>query len=106
MIRPSLASYARRCPSSPPEKTTPGRAVVAADCAGLQPGVASHPGCGARQATSPVFTSSAYRPPPAFGLSINGGPKIDGCPPSPPGGGAVMTTSDTGTKTLFASVAM
>src|SRR3979409_1124631 len=35
MIRPSFALYARRWPSSPPESTTPGIAVVAADCAGL-----------------------------------------------------------------------
>src|SRR4029450_2823965 len=45
-IAPLLLSYARRCPSIPPENTMPGIAVTAADCAGLHPGLSPHPGCG------------------------------------------------------------
>src|SRR5213594_626269 len=39
-ILPSSEEYARRWPSSEPEKTTPGIAVTACDCAGLHPGFA------------------------------------------------------------------
>src|SRR5206468_9929817 len=53
-ILPVAEAYARRCPSSPPEKTTPGIAVTAADCAGVQPGTSPQPGCGVDHRTLPV----------------------------------------------------
>src|SRR5947209_1926759 len=41
-IAPSLVEYARSAPSLLPEKTAPGIAVSAADCAPLQPRPAPH----------------------------------------------------------------
>src|ERR1044071_3929206 len=62
---PSVVENARRWPSIAPENTTPGIAVTAAGCAGLQPGRGGAHGVpGATQAFDPSSTSSAVRPPP------------------------------------------
>src|SRR5215831_13115457 len=97
MILPSLAAYARKWPSSPPENTTPGIAVTAADCAGLQLGLSPQPGCGVFQAMAPVSGFSANRPQPVFGSSSNGTPSIVGCAPRAPAGGGAIATSDSAT---------
>src|SRR6185436_16581315 len=67
---PSAVEKARRCPSTEPEKTTPGIAVTAADCAGLQPGLALQAGGAAYQLRVPSSTRSAVRPPPSCGLRV------------------------------------
>src|SRR5215471_18344127 len=64
---PSVAEYARRRPSTPPENTAPGITVTAADCAGLQEGRSPQSGGGAAQTLAPVSTFRANRPPPALG---------------------------------------
>ena len=52
-------------PSNEPEKTTPGIALIAADCAALQPGALAHfnGGGGANQVRSPVASLTACSPP-------------------------------------------
>src|SRR5579871_4331230 len=64
MIFPSAEEYARRCPSSELENTTPGIAVTAPDCAGLQGRRLPQPGGGVCQIRSPLSTRSAKIPPP------------------------------------------
>src|ERR1039458_673529 len=91
-------------PSTPPENTTPGIAVTAADCAGLQPGL-TQPGCGVCQAIPPVSIFSAVRPPPTFGSNSYGTPKTESRPATDPGGAARLRTSDSATYTFFASAA-
>src|SRR5579864_2105465 len=65
-MAPSRAEKARIAPSIDPEKTAPGIAVIAADCAPLQP----RPGCphfggggGVNQTRSPVASLTACNPP-------------------------------------------
>jgi hypothetical protein len=67
---PSSLAYARTAPSAPPENTTPGIEVSAADCAGLQPrpGVQTGACGGVNQARWPVARSTACKPP---GASVN-----------------------------------
>src|SRR6187455_2355860 len=62
---PSALEYARTAPSAAPENTTPGIAVNAADCAGLQPRPGAHTGAcgGVYQARCPVARSTACKPP-------------------------------------------
>src|SRR5262249_49644333 len=119
MIRPSRAAYALKCPSTPPEKTTPGIAVTAADCAGLQPGLLLHPGCGVVHATSPFSSVNANSPPPTFGSKSCQLPKEDRCAPGNASGSSTSTpsilsallfpssilTSETATYTCVASAA-
>src|SRR5260221_8149031 len=64
-IDPSLVEKARMPPSNEPEKTTPGIALIAADCAALQPGALAHfnGGGGANQVRSPVASLTACSPP-------------------------------------------
>src|SRR6185503_3254109 len=64
---PVAAAYARRCPSTDPENATPGIALTAADCAGLQRGLSPQGGGGVYQMRSPVSTRSANMPPPRRG---------------------------------------
>src|SRR5580704_2631633 len=98
-IFPSAVEYARKCPSSPPENTSPGIAVTAADCAGLHPGRSPQPGCGVRQTSSPVSSLRADSPPPAllskrremFGLNASD------CAPGGPGVARLTLGSDTAT---------
>src|ERR1035438_1235755 len=69
---PSFEEYARRWPSSAPENTTPGIAVTAADCAGLQPLILQPlPGDGVSHTFSPVAIFNANIPPPTSGLGPN-----------------------------------
>src|SRR5580692_8197902 len=65
------------CPSTAPENTTPGIAVIAADCAGLQLGRSPHTGGGADQTFLPVAASSANNPPPALGSTSSGFPVVN-----------------------------
>src|SRR5262245_30789750 len=64
-IDPSFVEYARSAPSFEPEKTTPGTAVSAADCAALHPRPLPHfaGGGAASHARSPVASATACRPP-------------------------------------------
>ena len=55
------------CPSTDPENATPGIALTAADCAGLQRCRVPHPGGGVYQTRSPSSSRSANMPPPCFG---------------------------------------
>src|SRR6516164_1150339 len=66
-IFPSPEPYARRCPSSDPENATPGMALTAADCAGLQRGLDPQSAGGVYQTRSPLSRRSANIPPPCFG---------------------------------------
>src|SRR5262249_26522386 len=66
-MAPVVVEKARKCPSTDPENTTPGIALTAADCAGLQRGRLPHSGAGVYQTRSPSFRRSANMPPPAFG---------------------------------------
>jgi len=54
-------------PSTEPENATPGIAVTAADCAGLQRGRVPHPAGGVYQTRWPSLRRSANMPPPCFG---------------------------------------
>src|SRR5215469_13601435 len=74
MTFPSLVEYPRMCPSSDPENTTPGMAVTAADCAGLQNNLPPQEGGGAAQIFSPVTMLMATNPPPMFGSRIRFSP--------------------------------
>src|SRR5580700_6469600 len=67
---PSSVEWARRSPPSVPEKTTPGKDVSAADCAGLHPGRGPQSGGGANQTLLPSETFKAVRPPPTAGSRI------------------------------------
>src|SRR5262245_1893733 len=68
MTAPVAVEYARRCPSTEPENTTPGIPVTAADCAGEQSVRSAAHGDGlALQTIFPVFKSRAWRPPPLLG---------------------------------------
>ena len=49
---------ASQMPSSPPEKTTPGIAVTAADWAGLHPAMPRQPGCGVCHKTAACLSGS------------------------------------------------
>src|SRR5579871_337077 len=86
-ILPVLDEYARRCPSTEPEKTAPGIAVTAADCAGEQSVLsAAHARGFAVHTGFPVLRSSACSPPPFFGSRVNLNPIGDfgsGAPPMP-----------------------
>src|SRR5205823_6221272 len=65
-MEPSFAEYARMPPSAEPEKTTPGIAVTAADCAVLQTEApAQSGGClgAVYQTRSPDARLTAWRPP-------------------------------------------
>src|ERR1700686_2123467 len=99
--RPASAAYARKWPSTDPENTTPGMAVSAADCAGLQPGVELHGGGAAYHAFRPSFRSSAVKPPPSVGFNVNragsfGSPSLFG----------MRTTSETAAYTWRSSLAI
>ena len=54
-------------PSTEPENATPGIALTAADCAGLQRGRVPQPGGGVDHSISPSSRRSANMPPPRFG---------------------------------------
>src|SRR5262245_43571337 len=61
---PSADAYARMMPLVVPENTTPGIAVIAADCACTHAAPVQFPAGGAeRQISSPVARFSAARPP-------------------------------------------
>src|SRR5580704_2755677 len=98
-IFPSAVEYARKCPSSPPENTSPGIAVTAADCAGLHPGTSPQPGCGVRQTSSPVSSLRAQSPPPALlsmsKVTLELGPRL--CAPGVVGATGWNLGSDTAT---------
>src|SRR5271154_3762981 len=65
---PSRVEYPRKCPSTDPENATPGIAVTAADCAGLQRFLSAGQGTGGVYHTRlPVARLSANMPPPRFG---------------------------------------
>ena len=68
---PSVVEYARRCPSTDPENTTPGITDAGADCAPVQPRPVLHSsfGAGVCQICSPVPSLSAKRPPAWFGAA-------------------------------------
>src|SRR5215470_17481828 len=75
MTAPVAVEYARRCPSTEPENTTPGIAVTAADCAGEQLIRSAAQGDGfALQTILPVFRSMPCRPPPFFGSRTDRNP--------------------------------
>ena len=87
---------------SRPENTTPGIAVTAAGCAGLQPGRGGAHGVpGATQTLAPSSTSSAVSPPPCVGDS--GALPMPAAPPMLP---ACRPTSDTAAYTRWPSLAM
>src|SRR6185436_6832433 len=67
---PSAVEKARRCPSTEPEKTTPGIAVTAADCAGLQRARVPHDAGGVYHTRWPVCRLNANRPPPVLGSAF------------------------------------
>src|SRR3954469_516969 len=69
MMLPSVVEYARRWPSTDPEKTTPGMTDAGADCAPVQPRpvLQSSFGDGVCQICSPVASFSANRPPASLG---------------------------------------
>src|SRR5262249_48153248 len=88
-IAPLSLLYARRWPSSPPDRTMPGMAVTAADWAGLHPGLSPQPGCGALQTISPFAGLIAKSPPPARGFRRSAPPPSPlGCAPGDPAGAA------------------
>ena len=61
------------CPSTDPENATPGIALTAADCAGLQRSRPLHAaGGGVYHTRWPVSSRSANIPPPCFGSGIGG----------------------------------
>src|SRR5579871_873056 len=93
-ILPVLDEYARKCPSREPEKTAPGIAVTAADCAGEQSvRAASQPVEGAALHTIlPLCRSMACSPPPFFGSTVNRKPRGDLGSGTPP-----ITTSEIAT---------
>src|SRR5215471_6880893 len=64
---PSIIEYPRRCPSTEPEKATPGIALTAADWAGLHLFRSPQSAGGVYQTRSPLSRRSANIPPPAFG---------------------------------------
>src|SRR6187455_4170 len=64
---PSVVEYARMWPSTDPENATPGTALTAADCAGLQRGRDPHGAGGVYQARLPSASRRANIPPPSFG---------------------------------------
>src|SRR4051812_36431481 len=64
---PLAVAYARMCPSTEPEKATPGTAVTAADCAGLHRGRDPHGEGAAVQIRPPSDNRNANIPPPSFG---------------------------------------
>src|ERR1700722_8293868 len=90
------------CPSSDPEKTTPGMAVAGAGCAALQPGLPTQAGWGAAvdHRLFPVAISSATTPPPALGSGVqsdNGkytGASVAAPPNSTPPSGPPLPTRD------------
>src|SRR5881628_1721082 len=55
------------CPSTEPENATPGIALTAADCAGLQRLRSPQSAGGVYQTRSPLSSRSANMPPPALG---------------------------------------
>src|SRR5687767_8857194 len=69
---PFAVENARRAPSFEPEKTTPGMAVTAADCAALQPRPVPHSGAdgGVNHARCPVASRTACIPP-GFGCRMS-----------------------------------
>src|SRR5271169_3021566 len=72
---PSFVEYARRCPSTDPENTTPGIIVAGAICAGLHPALPLQAGSAgaAYQTFSPVAMLSANNPPPGPGTTSESG---------------------------------
>src|SRR5580765_4587838 len=68
---PSAVEYARRCPSTDPENTTPGMELTAADCAGLQRLRSPQPAGGVYQARSPLSSLNANIPPPCLGSAFD-----------------------------------
>src|SRR5262249_4680318 len=68
-ILPSTVEYARRWPSTDPEKTTPGITDAGADCAPVQPRPVVHSslGAGASHTRSPVASFTACSPPASLG---------------------------------------
>src|SRR5712671_6077019 len=66
---PSVVEYARRWPSTDPEKTTPGITDTGADCAPVQPRPVLHSSFGAAVCHSgwPSVSFSANRPPASLG---------------------------------------
>src|SRR5262245_16946033 len=66
-MAPVVVEKARRCPSTDPENTTPGMALTAADCAGLQRFRVPHGGGGVNHTRSPLSRRSANKPPPTLG---------------------------------------
>src|SRR5581483_1089892 len=96
---PSSAAKARRCPSTEPEKTTPGIAVTACDCAGLQPGRGGSHGFGAaNQILVPSAGRNAVNPPPFAGSNF--------APPMAPPGFSTPAKSEVAAKTDCPSLAI
>ena len=94
---PLAVEYARRWPSTEPDKTYSGVAVTAPDCAGLQLLRLAHAlEGGALHRNAPVATASACNPPPASGFGTKG------CPST----GLKNAMSETATYTLLPSVAV
>src|ERR1700722_13146671 len=98
-ILPLSDKKARKCPSSPPENTSPGIALTAADCAGLHPGTSPQKGCGVRQTSSPVSSLRAQSPTPALlsmsNVTLEAGPRL--CAPGVVGSTGWNWGSDTAT---------